>query len=111
MPVNTNSTLQGLNNYGTGWPGTMSGSNSTNNYTPRLAQDEKVGAIYGASGEWATHQANIFAAYLTPWCNSFTSSRPNGYERHGFLAGEVRNVTLNGKPTTTGMDRNHPTCL
>lgn len=108
VPANGMSTVEGLNNQGTGWPGTLQGINY-NNYTPRLAQDERQGAIYGASGNWTGNNADIYQSLFVPWCNSFNSSRPNGYERHGFLAGEVRNVTINGKSGTNFIDRNHPT--
>ena len=107
IPVNTGSTVNGLNDWGSGWPGTLD-SIGTNNYMPRLAQDPKVGASYGSSGEWTTQQGRIYTR-LTEWCNSDTSNNPSGYERGGFLAGEVRNVTINGKPTTLHMDREHPT--
>ena len=112
VPANSMSSLRvGNMHSGSAWPGTdYSLPSSTGaNSTPRCAQDENYGAIYGGSGNWesAVNEANN--VYLIPWCSSFNSSRPNGQEKHGILAGEVRNVTLNGKSTSVNQDIADPT--
>tara|TARA_A100001388_G_scaffold13154_1_gene8980 strand:+ start:25611 stop:29555 length:3945 start_codon:yes stop_codon:yes gene_type:complete len=74
------------------WPG---GSNST------VRADYNTGhggRTYGKLGQVHTNtNGSTITTMFNDIKNSATSDNPNGHERNGFVAGEARNITQNGK--------------